>query len=44
MSTASLLALLGPTLLGSAASKCIARVGAMGERAYLLAVAGHLRR
>ena len=44
MSTASLLALLGPTSLGSAASKYLARAEGTGDRAQLFAVAAHLRR
>ncbi|MGG5257962.1 lipopolysaccharide biosynthesis protein [Phycicoccus avicenniae] len=43
MSTASLLALLGPTSVGSAASKYLARARATGDRDELHAVAVHLR-
>lgn len=44
MSTASLLALLGPTSVGSAASKYLARAGGRGDPSELVAVAVHLRR
>jgi putative peptidoglycan lipid II flippase len=43
MSTGSLLALLGPTSVGSAASKYLARARATNDRAELFAVAAHLR-
>jgi putative peptidoglycan lipid II flippase len=44
MSTATLLALMGPTSVGSAASKYLARARATEDRDELLAVAAHLRR